>query len=83
MTFFTTGLFELYAIKRTGPLEFCDDGTKLTVNGLDRVQTLFVEGAFLQFGEREPRQSFAPGEMPAALQKIHNFDIRMVSSEHK
>lgn len=73
ITFFTTGLFDLYGIRREGPLKFCDDGKKLLVIGLDREQTLYIDQTSLQFDERGPRQSFQEGPMPLALQKIHNI----------
>ena len=42
MAFYTSGLFDIYPVKREGPVKFCDDGKSLTLVGIGRVETLSI-----------------------------------------
>lgn len=70
ITFYTSGLFDLYLIKRTSPVVICDDGDKLTVKGLDREDVLKIENGNLIMGKGGPRQTFTRGPMPELLKTL-------------
>jgi hypothetical protein len=77
--FFTTGLFDLYGIRRDGPLVFCDTEKGLTAIGLKRTQNIFIEDNKLQFGDRSAKESFQPGPMPEKLAKINKIEIQKIA----
>ncbi len=81
ISFFTSGLFDLYPIRREGPLKFCDDGAVLRMIGLDREETVTLVSGGFQMGKGGPKRNFAHGEMPALLKKLHKMDIRGIASE--
>lgn len=70
MTFYTSGPFDFFLIRRADMVQFCDDGSRLAVKGFKRVEEVKLEGAVLILGKGGPRQSFAVGEMPALLKKL-------------
>ncbi len=81
ISFFTSGLFDLYPIRKDGPLSFCDDGTKLRMIGLDRADVFtLVEGGF-RMGKGGPKHNFASGPMPELLKKLHRIDVRGLASK--
>lgn len=81
ISFFTSGLFDLYPVRREGPLKFCDDGVVLRMIGLDREDTFTLVNGGFQMGKGGPKRNFARGEMPALLKKLHKMDIRGIASE--
>ncbi|MBX3021976.1 MAG: hypothetical protein KF799_09895 [Bdellovibrionales bacterium] len=82
ITFFTSGLFDLYPIKRDGPLSFCDTGEELQVVGLGRRDDLRLTGTELQLGGGGPKRHFAPGPMPGLLIDLHKVPQRGIASEN-
>lgn len=80
ITFFTTGFLDLYGIRKSGPITFCDDNGKMTAIGLDRTQNLFIDGARLEFGQRGARESFIRGPMPEKLARINEISERDLAS---
>lgn len=73
ISFYTTGLFDLYGIHREGPVEFCDDQSKITVTGLGRIKTIHIDGKLLSFDDGADNKAFTPGEMPEPLREINNL----------
>lgn len=73
ITFLTTGLFDLYGIKRQGALKFCDRNGVLRVEGINKNLTIKLTSQGLQFGDGGPREVFDRGPIPEALRKIHNL----------
>lgn len=80
ITFYTTGLFDLYGIHREGTLVFCDRDGQLTAVGLDRTQNIYVAGERLEFGHRGARESFKRGPMPEKLASINGIDPLTLAS---
>lgn len=70
MMFLTSGLLDVYLIRRDGVVQFCDDGTHLSVKGLDRTEELTIAGSTLILGKGGPKQRFGAGEMPVLLKKL-------------
>lgn len=73
LTFLTTGLFDLYGVRKDGVVRFCDFEGKIFIFGLGNEQEVFVEGNTIQFGDRTPRQVFQPGPVPERLKEKHNL----------
>ena len=81
ITFYTSGLFDLYAVRREGPLVFCDTGSGLRLIGIDRVEEVNIASATqLKIGEGGPRLSFHVGVMPTALGVLHHVVERGLAS---
>lgn len=83
MIFYTTGLFDLYPVKREGPLEFCDDGEKLHMISLGRDEELRVSPRKMDVGAGGPKLNFIVGEMPEFLRRKHNMESRGLASHPK
>jgi hypothetical protein len=81
ISFFTSGIFDLYPIRRDGPLKFCDDGVVLRMIGLGREETFTMMNGGVQMGKAGAKRSFARGEMPDLLKRLHKMDIRGIASE--
>ena len=81
ISFFTTGLFDLYPIRKDGGLKFCDDGEKLRMVGLDREDVVTLKDGGFQMGKGGPKMNFSRGEMPELLKKKHKIDIRGLASD--
>ncbi len=81
ITFITTGIFDLYGIKREGEIVFCDRGGQLLAIGLDRTQDLFVSGQKMQFGDKSEKESFVWGPLPEKLARKHNLDQPQIAAE--
>lgn len=73
ITFFTTGLLDLYGIRRQGKIEFCDTGKAIQARGIQRNVDLVLNGSHFQFGGGSARESFTAGPMPEALRRIHDI----------
>lgn len=71
ITFYTTGFLDLFGVRRSGPITFCEKNGQLTAEGLDRVQNIFIEGERMEFGQRSARESFIRGPMPEKLARIN------------
>ena len=80
--FYTSGIFDLYAIKKEGPLTLCDEGNSLKMVGLERSEKLKISDGRLELGDGGPRKSFLVGNMPDSLKRLHHIDTRNISSEH-
>jgi len=74
ISFFTSGVLDLYGIRRDGALKFCDDGKNITMIGLGRSEVLKIEDTQLIIGNGGPRLTFQSGDMPPLLKKLHNYD---------
>ncbi|MBY0315940.1 MAG: hypothetical protein K2Q26_10495 [Bdellovibrionales bacterium] len=74
ITFFTTGLLDLYGIRRQGKIEFCDTGKSIQARGIQRNVDLVLKGMHFQFGGGTARESFTAGPMPEALRRIHDVE---------
>lgn len=83
ITFFTSGLFDLYPIKREGPLSFCDNGRELRVIGLGNNDRLEIQEGRLVIGSGGPKMTFSPGAMPELLVKLHHYNERGLASTPK
>ena len=70
ITFMTSGLFDLYLIRRSSAVVICDDGEKLTVKGLDREDKMMIDDGKLIMGKGGPKQTFSPGPMPDLLKNL-------------
>jgi hypothetical protein len=78
--FYTSGLWDLYAIKDEGPLQFCDDGEKLVMSGLGRSEALKIAPNKMEIGGGGPKRTFHVGPMPELLRKLHKLDERGLAS---
>jgi hypothetical protein len=81
--FYTSGIFDLYGIHQDHVVSFCDDGQELSMDGLGRKEKVKVFGNHITLGAGGPRKSFAPGEMPELLKKLHGFEALSVAAESK
>lgn len=81
ISLFTSGLFDLYPIRKDGEVKFCDDGAHLRMLTLGRADVFeIVSGGLVMAGGGE-RRSFMRGEMPELLKKLHKIDFRGLASE--
>lgn len=74
ITFFTSGLFDLYGIRKEGSIQFCDRDGQLLAIGLNRTQNIYVGDGRLEFGQRGARESFTRGQMPEKLASLNDVD---------
>lgn len=81
MIFYTSGLFDLYPVKREGPLEFCDDGVQLRMIGLGHDEELRISERRMNVGKGGPKLNFTVGQMPEPLRKMHKMEIRGLASK--
>jgi len=81
ISFFTSGIFDLYPVRKDGPLQFCDDGDSLKMIGLGRSEEFRVTGDRFQMGSGGAKKSFSYGEMPELLKRLHRVDARGVASK--
>ena len=81
ISFFTSGLFDLYAIRKDGPLEFCDNGERLEMVGLDRREVFQIIDGEIDMGSGGVKKHFARGDMPDKLKKLHRFGVRNIASD--
>jgi hypothetical protein len=80
MTFLTTGLFDLYGIKREGPVQFCDNNGRILVMGMGYEEEVVVNQLTIQLGGGTPRQTFREGPVPELLKQKHDLTIFLQSS---
>lgn len=73
MTFLTTGIFDLYGIRREGPVQFCDSNGKIFVMGLGYEEEVTVQPPMIQLGGSTPRQTFREGPVPELLRQKHDL----------
>jgi hypothetical protein len=81
IVFYTSGLFNLYGIRKEGELKVCDTGIALHMVALDRDEDLKIEGLNLTIGDGGDKMSFAVGDMPEDLRRLHGVDIRGIAAE--
>lgn len=81
VSFYTSGLFDLVPISRTGPLEICDTGDGLVMRGIEREEALQIVQGRLVIGRGGPIKTFAKGAMPPNLAKLHRYQERSVASK--
>ena len=74
ISFFTSALFEMYAIRKDGVLSFCDTGTGLKMEGLGRSEEFTLKAGKFQMGGGGAKKTFAIGEMPEKLMKLHHME---------
>lgn len=72
-TFLTTGLFDLYGVRRDGEVRFCEIDGKVYIYGLGEEQEIYVDSYTIQFGERTPRLVFQIGPVPELLKRKHDL----------
>lgn len=73
LTFLTTGIFDLYGIRKDGLVRFCDIDGKVFIFGLGNEQEVFVDTNTIQFSNRSPRHVFQPGPVPDLLKEKHDL----------
>ncbi|MBY0383975.1 hypothetical protein K2X05_02360 [bacterium] len=73
LTFLTTGIFDLYGIRKDGHVRFCDIDGKVFIFGLGNEQEVFVDAQSIQFSDRSPRHFFQPGPLPDLLKEKHDL----------
>jgi hypothetical protein len=84
IAFYTSGLFDLFPIKRDGPLKFCDTGKVLRMIGLDRDEELVLPDGKFVLGEGGPKRTFTVGLMPVMLKQLHHMeDVPAASHEER
>lgn len=73
MTFLTTGLFDLYGIRRDGVIQFCDMQGKVFVVGMGYEEEISILNSVVQLGGGTPRQTFREGSVPELLRQKHDL----------
>ena len=81
MVYYTSGLFQLYGMKRDGPLKFCDTGSSLRMIGLGQDVEVKIGDGKLIADDGGPKRTFSPGPVPDLLQRLHHLDERGIASE--
>lgn len=79
--FYTSGIWDLYAIKDEGPLQFCSDENGLTIQGLGRTDSIRFSEGKMEMGKGGAIRTFHPGDMPELLQKLHGLNSRAIASQ--
>ncbi len=79
--FFTSGLFDLYPIKREGAVQFCESGGLVKMVGLGQNEPVQIDGEQVKFGNGGDRKTFKIGNMPELLQRLHKVNSRGIASE--
>ena len=74
--FYTSGLFDLYPIRREGPVIFCDSGEAMTMSGLGLSEKLSAANSKITLGDGGPKKVFSKGPMPELLRRLHRIDER-------
>ncbi len=72
-TIYTSGLFDLVAIRRAYEITLCEDGGQafILIGSVRRRETIRQEDQFLVIGDNGAKGTFRMGEMPEALRKMH------------
>ena len=81
ISFYTSGLFDLYGIKDEGPLIFCSTASGLRMSGLKRNNAFMVVEGRLIIDDGGRRKTFAIGAVPELLRKLHHLNERAIASE--
>lgn len=81
ISFYTSGLFDMYAIKDEGPLTFCDNGSVLIMSALGRAEEVKISPQKMEVGRGGPRMTYQEGAMPELLLKLHGLNERALASE--
>ncbi len=73
MTFLTTGIFDLYGIRREGAIQFCEREGKLFILGLGYEEELVIKDSQILWGGGTLRQTFREGPVPEVLLQKHDL----------
>lgn len=71
LTFYTSGLLDLFGVVRSGPAKFCVIESRMTVQSMGQMQSIRVVEGKIVLGEGGPRKTFSRGEMPPKLVRLH------------
>ena len=81
ITFYTSGLFDLYPIRKQGPLQFCDLDGVVYIKALQRSDQIHFSESGFSLGGGGPRLQFQRGEMPDLLKRLHDIPVRATASD--
>jgi hypothetical protein len=73
-SFYTSGLFNMYGIKRQSLVKFCDRDGDLRIIGLGgRDEKIMIVGEGLILGDPEAKSTFHQGPAPELLKRLHEL----------
>ncbi len=73
LTFLTTGLFDLYGIRRDSEIRFCDSEGQISILGMDGVQKIVLKDNWIVFKDDSLVHTFEPGEIPPLLREKNDL----------
>lgn len=77
LTFLTTGLFDLYGIRRDSEIRFCDSDGQLYILGMGGVQKVELKENIIFLKGDSPVHTFEAGDVPPLLREkndLSDFD---------
>ncbi len=77
LTFLTTGLFDLYGIRRDSEIRFCDSDGQIYILGLGGIQKVVLKENLIFLKGESPVHTFESGEVPPLLREkndLSDFD---------
>ncbi len=73
LTFLTTGLFDLYGIRRDSDIQFCEAEGQLTILGLGGIQKILLKDNLIYLKGNSPVHIFELGEVPSLLREKNDL----------
>jgi hypothetical protein len=73
LTFLTTGLFDLYGIRRDSEIRFCEVEGQLYIHGMGGIQKMFLRANLIHFKDDSPVHTFESGEIPQLLREKNDL----------
>jgi hypothetical protein len=73
LTFLTTGLFDLYGIRRDSEIRFCDSEGQLYILGMGGIQKIVLKENFILLKGDSPVHTFESGDVPALLREKNDL----------
>ena len=77
LTFLTTGLFDLYGIRRDSEIRFCDSDGQIYILGMGGIQKVVLKENLIFLKGDSPVHTFELGEVPPLLREkndLSDFD---------
>ena len=73
LTFLTTGLFDLYGIRRDSEIRFCDSEGQLYILGMGGIQKMYFKDNLIYIKGDSPVHIFESGDVPPLLREKNDL----------
>jgi hypothetical protein len=73
LTFLTTGLFDLYGIRRDSEIRFCDSEGQIYILGMGGIQKVELKENMIFLKGTSPVHTFEAGEVPPLLREKNDL----------